>query len=164
MPTPTYTPLATITISASVASVTFSSIPSTYRDLVIISTINPVEPGSIYVRLNGDTGNNYTSVTLSGSPDGATSGTASTSYAVLGISRAGSANIQNAITEFFDYSATDKHKTMLGRQRHSTEAATAAARWANTNAITSIQISAAGNFTTTSYASGTTISLYGVIA
>ena len=36
MPTPTYTPLATVTLGTSAASVTFSSIPATYRDLILI--------------------------------------------------------------------------------------------------------------------------------
>jgi hypothetical protein len=58
-----------------------------------------------------------------------------------------------------DYSATDKHKTVLIRQNSVADSAFAmGARWANTAAITSIQLSlGAATFST-----GTTFALYGI--
>jgi hypothetical protein len=62
-----------------------------------------------------------------------------------------------------DYSATNKHKTVLVRADNANSITMAhAARWANTSAITSIVLTSfegAGNF-----AIGSTFSLYGVIA
>jgi hypothetical protein len=61
-----------------------------------------------------------------------------------------------------DYSATDKHKTVLSRYGNSsTEVDMAASRWADTSAINSIQILLADAET---YSAGSNFSLYGVIA
>jgi hypothetical protein len=64
--------------------------------------------------------------------------------------------------QVMDYSATDKHKTLLARASYAgNQAQAAAARWASTSAITSITLFMdAGR----SFATGTTFSLYGVIA
>jgi hypothetical protein len=62
-----------------------------------------------------------------------------------------------------DYSATDKHKTVLSRNNVAGGGVDAFAnRWANTAAITSVEVrvSTGGQF----FATPTTLSLYGVIA
>jgi hypothetical protein len=57
MPTPTYTPLATVTLGTTAASVTFSSIPATYRDLIfVLSGLGG--SANITLRYNGDSGSN----------------------------------------------------------------------------------------------------------
>jgi len=67
------------------------------------------------------------------------------------------------ISQLLDYSATDKHKTLINRLNSTNGGSSTenveqqAARWANTAAVTSIEIF--GNF-----ASGATFNLYGVIA
>ena len=60
-----------------------------------------------------------------------------------------------------DYSATDKHKTVLSRSGQANSAVDAwAGRWANTTGITSFGMApATGNFQ-----AGSVFSLYGVIA
>jgi hypothetical protein len=66
-----------------------------------------------------------------------------------------------AIANIMDYSATDKHKTILTRGNGTSDAVIAFAnRWANTAAVTSV----AASTLTGTFNSGTTISLYGVIA
>jgi hypothetical protein len=64
MPTPTYTPLATVTLASTASSVTFSSIPATYRDLVVVhnnfGTVN--NDANSNFRFNGDSGSNYSRV------------------------------------------------------------------------------------------------------
>ena len=161
MPTPTYTPLATVTLASVSAAVTFSSIPANYRDL--ICTV--VAPGSTTlqgrIRLNGDTGANYSYVRMSGS------GSARTSVAAVsqtlgflsGIAVATTANALQLSIEVMDYSATDKHKTILSRADQSTSGTEAFAnRWANTAAVTSVRILTS----TGSWAIGSTFSLYGI--
>jgi hypothetical protein len=66
------------------------------------------------------------------------------------------------IAHIMDYSATDKHKTVLARSNDASMVTYASAsRWASTNAITSILIDPDS---TTQIAVGSTLSLYGIIS
>jgi hypothetical protein len=164
MPTNTYTPLATLTLTGTAASVTFSSIPATYRDLVLIVQHKVSGAGETDVQFNADTGNNYQTVTMRA---GASASTFSATYTANGIKPQNSVGGATSTNDFFrvdimDYSATDKHKVSLLRsgngsasfiQNHSV-------RWANTAAITSVKCTATG----TTYAVGSTFSLYGIVS
>jgi len=159
-----YVPLANITLGSSAATVTFSSISQSYRDLVfILQTGNSATTGIIGI-FNSDTAANYSYVWGGGSGSAASSGSsASASGAYFG------ANIwsTNTLTMQFnisimDYSATDKHKTFLSRADEiNTNTTMNAGRWANTAAITSVQFKGVGG---SNIIAGTTISLYGVSA
>jgi hypothetical protein len=165
MPTPTYTPLATVTLGTAAASVTFSSIPATYRDLICVTSTFQTNAGDQYssYRINGDTGANYNWVymdTYPGTPSsGATSNATSSLWTYT--QNVSSTTPLTTIVQFMDYSATDKHKTQLHRFGAASPTVGAyASRWANTAAVTSISILA----TSGNYQSGSTFSLYGVIA
>jgi len=71
MPSPTYKAIATTTVGAGgSAAITFSSIPSTYTDLLIKISLRgsySVQAYSASLRFNSDTGNNYTTLSLYGS-------------------------------------------------------------------------------------------------
>jgi len=160
MPTPTYTPLAEITLSSSAASVTFSSISQAYRDLVLVVSAAGTTTGNLQIRVNGDSGSNYSYVGMSGSGTTTYSYSGTTTYAYINYS-----TYMNTTPgfmcklDFQDYSATDKHKAILLRSddaRAGSEAHTV--RWANTAAITSI----ACITTATAFAAGSTFSLYGI--
>lgn len=73
---PTYTLIASNTLGSSAASVTFSSIPSTYTDLVLLgstrTTQNDTE-GTIKLTFNNDTGSNYSKTKLEGNGAGPSS-------------------------------------------------------------------------------------------
>jgi hypothetical protein len=160
VPTPTYVPLATVTLGSSAATITFSSIPATYRDLVLIGnfipTLNPVTD-SFYILLNGDTGNSYSYVRMVGT------GSAASSYATSGADTvANSIGVMtyqwgNVAVSLQDYSATDKHKTWLSRSSFGWSTAIAG-RWANTNAVNSVTIKTQG----TTFQVGSTFSIFGV--
>jgi hypothetical protein len=158
MPTPTYTPLANITLGSSSSSVTFSSIPATYRDLVLILRGSfTATSGAAGFRLNGDSGSNYPSVFMRGNGSNAASATANESYGPIWY--AGDPSTGMAIVSFMDYSATDKHKTALTRDtNNNSHTAAYATRWANTAAVNSIQVLA----TATTWVAGTTFALYGI--
>jgi hypothetical protein len=161
MPTPTYTPLATVTLGASAASVTFSSIPATYRDLilVIIGNSSTLSAASVAARPNNDSVN-ASGVFMVGT--GSTTSSATFTSGIFVASLAPS-NLSNStgITHIMDYSATDKHKTFLNRNSDAGDFVGAQAeRWASTSAITSLVLIP----TSQSLGSGTTFSLYGVIA
>jgi hypothetical protein len=161
MPTPTYTPLATVTLGSSAASVTFSSIPATYRDLILVvdNAATGVDQQFGY-RFNGDSGANYPWVYALGSSSGA--GAASGSSDLQG--RLGNINTtrSNHLLQIMDYSATDKHKTTLARSNDATRSQSwmFAGRWANTAAITSVRIAPVADF----FSTGAVVSLYGIAA
>ena len=163
MPTSTYRPLATVTLGSSASSVTFSSIPATYRDLILVFDGTTTDAADFRLRLNNDSGSNYSYVLMGGRAAGTTSAAGSSQtvmYPVLGTSIAGQRI--NYIAQVMDYSATDKHKTVLFRDNGNNAifVAASAQRWANTGAVTQLNLF----LTTSTYAAGCTISLYGVIA
>lgn len=163
MPTATYTPLANITLANSTnASVTFSSIPATYRDLVVIvNAIASVSNIQARFRLNGDTGTNYSYVRMSGN------GTTATSVGITALSLGQLSAIAAATTtgalqikmDILDYTQTNKHKTIISRADQPANATEAFSnRWASTAAVTSVTIlTNSGN-----WAIGSTFALYGI--
>jgi hypothetical protein len=158
MPTETYTALATVTLGSSASSVTFSSIPASYRDLVLVYNGTGTSGQSLQPRFNNDTGGNYTTVRMYNSGGG--SSPASDNYAPAEIGYNNTTN--TGIANIMDYSATDKHKTYLtrwGNADGTSYVQAYAARWANTAAITSIQITNSGGG---NIAAGSTFNLYGI--
>lgn len=156
MPTPTYVPLATITLTTTPNSVTFSSIPSNYRDLVLISNQKGTILNESFVSLNGSS-SGFSGVRMIASSGGATSNTYSDNIG-MGVMLDTDGVF---IYQFMDYSATDKHKTILAKQvrGQNSVVGTTAHRWANTSAITSITI-AGQPFS--SWNTGTYFHLYGI--
>jgi hypothetical protein len=157
MPTPTYIALATTTLGSAAASVTFSSIPATFRDLVFVFD-GIGNAGNGRITFNSDsTMTNYKQVRMYDF-----SGTVASDVLDDNLWNLGSlANRQNAIVQIQDYAQTDKHKTSLIRHNTpSTAVGASATRWANTNAITTITITQLSG----TFSAGSTFSLYGVAA
>jgi hypothetical protein len=160
MPTPTYDLIASTTLAASSPEVVFGSLPQGYRDLILVVFGKTTIGANLAVRPNNDTGLNYALVRMfatSGGP-GSSSGTAENYYYVGGFGT----TLESIITlQIMDYSATDKHKTALAVQDIGADTTMRiATRWANTSAITSLVLAP----TTGQFSSGSTFSLYGVIA
>jgi hypothetical protein len=161
MPTPTYIPLATVTLGSSASSVTFSSIPATYRDLILVMNSKVVSStASVRARFNGDSGSNYPRVAMSGDGSRTLSVADTQSFAsISGATSVSDAFSYNSVTQIMDYSATDKHKTVLSRANNtSNEVSAIASRWANTSAITSVEVFVSSG----SYDTGSTFALYGI--
>jgi len=154
-----YVPLATKTLTATQASVTFSSISQAYKDLVLVCSMsNTVGNGAFLIRLNSDTGANYNWVRMFGDGTSTSSDFTTTTSATIGNFGASQSNSQLSI---MDYSATDKHKTILSRTNDSNYIVSAnAARWASTSAVTSFIVYPAGN----AFTIGSSFTLYGVAA
>ena len=159
MPTPTYTPLATVTLGSSASSVTFSSIPATYRDLILVMNGSSGSGfGSVLMRFNSDSGSNYNHVLMYGYGSGSF-GSEQVSNQTSNQIGVATDTISTFVVQILDSSATDKHKSWLAREGFDVGNTIATAgRWANTNAITSIQV-----FNRT-FAVGHTFSLYGISA
>jgi hypothetical protein len=153
MPTPTYKPLATVTLSSSASSVTFGSIPGSYRDLVLVASADN-SINQLNLRFNGDGGANYSRI-------GGYAPNPAVAFAETNVTEArsglSSSGFRASVTQIMDYSATDKHKIILNRAATSV-VVMQAVRWANTAAITTMLCSAgAGTFS-----AGSTFSLYGI--
>ena len=159
MPTPTYTALATVTLASTATSITFSSIPATYRDLVLVTNGKATATASLRIRVNSDTGNNYFWVRMIGEAAGAFSDSSSPANFLDGGNPSTTEGYMS-ITQFMDYSATDKHKTTLHRISfpNNTHVLANGGRWLNTAAITSIQVY------NPTFAVGFTASLYGIVS
>ena len=157
----TYEPIATTTASGSSNSVTFSSISGTFTDLVLVLSAN-VLTATDYLRLrvNSDTGSNYSYTFLYGTGSSAASSRQSsvTSVVYNAINTGSSPNI--ALIQFMNYSNTTTYKTFLTRNTvPANETNAFVALWRSTSAITSIAIDGTDgrNFT-----SGSTFTLYGI--
>ena len=158
MPTPTYDLIASNVLGSSAASVTFSSIPATYGDLVlVVEALGSGGTVDINVTFNSDTGSNYPFVSMNGTGTG-TSSLALTGSNISGINATTTSKSIN-IFQIMDYSVTDKHKTVLTRRDRADSATqTRANRWADTSAINTIAITTPSN----NYAAGSTFYLYGI--
>jgi hypothetical protein len=163
MPTPTYTPLANVTLGSAASSLTFSSIPATYRDLIVVVSAAGSTTLEGRLRLNGDSGSNYNYNRMSGSGSAATGADAAnqSSAFLSAIAQATTTARMQMNINIMDYSATDKHTTIINRADQAENGTDAIVnRWANTAAVTSVQIlTSTGN-----WASGSTFALYGVIS
>lgn len=174
----TYTPIASVTLSSAQSSVTFSGIPQTYTDLVVVgsmrsdtTTFNNMNFPQ--VQFNGDTGSTYSNTTLysrntgggwsalstrSSNTDGINSGgIATTSF--------GSSIFSTYIVNVMNYTNTTTNKTVIARVGTGGDltnmdgTSANVGLWRNTAAITSLRIvaSSSGNFV-----AGSTFNLYGV--
>lgn len=159
----TYEAIATQTLGSATASVTFSSIPSTYTDLVLVTNVKAVSGTTDLVcRVNGDTGTNYSWTALAG--NGGTAYSTRESNFSRGyleyVAYIGSALNFNSITSFMNYANTTTYKTFLSRGNNASYGAGAVVNtWRSTSAITSILIylDNSANLDT-----GSTFSLYGI--
>ena len=162
----TYEPIATTTASGSVSSITFSSIPTTYTDLVIVSDC-AVGSGTLYFAYqvgNGsvDTGSNYSYTYLLGSGTAASSGRVSGDTRIEPFTNTGANNRLNVITSIQNYANTTTYKTTLTRHNSPSDTRGVGASvglWRSTSAINTIKIISIdnNNFTNTS-----TFTLYGI--
>lgn len=159
--TATYEAIATTTASGSVSEVTFSTITGSFTDLVVVCSTKVASGGitSIGVRFNSDAGTNYSYTLLQGDGSSAASQRQSnTDQLIWGLTNGGEDTI--SILQIQNYSNTTTYKTVLGRGNSAGALVRASVGlWRNTNAITSVSLIAALNFTNTS-----TFTLYGIKA
>lgn len=164
----TYEPIATQTVSSSTASVTFSSIPQTYTDLIIVAQIDPAASNyGLRFRINSDTASNYSGTVLAGTGSAASSTRYSNETSGPGGSNlnGGSNDYANIfILNFMSYTNTNIFKTVLSEGSSAgTEVTRAVSLWRSTSAINSITLSLGGGFPGTNIDAGI-FTLYGVKA
>lgn len=157
----TYTPLSTQTLGSSASSITFSSISSAYTDIVLVLASSTVS-GAVtnhYLRVNGDTGSNYSYTRLYG--DGTSAGSdRGTNSSLILLGEVGT-TITNNIIHFQNYSNTTTYKTILNRGNATIGTVNGVVGlWRSTSAINSITVFPISG----SFATGTTATIYGIAA
>jgi hypothetical protein len=170
MPTNTYVALATQTLSSSAATITFSSIPQGYTDLVLVFQCAASSANMNFdIRVgNGtvDSGSNYSGTYLVGASGGASSSRLSNQD----LMRTGqncfirtSGDVFQCISQFMNYSNTTTNKTVIHRLGNANQSTveSSVSLYSNTAAINIITI---GSFSGATMAAGTTASLYGIAA
>lgn len=158
----TYEPIATTTLGSAAASVTFSSIPSTYTDLILIIDGSVTGNAGIQLRFNSDSNSNYSFTRMTGDGTSASSDRSSNAtFMELGYYLSTTRNMN--ILHIFNYANTTTFKTVLNRANaQSSNIGTQAyvELWRKTpEAINTILIQNANQFT-----SGSTFTLYGIKA
>lgn len=169
--TGTYTLINSTTLTTATASVTFSSIPGTYTDLVLVSAAIPTSNGmGLRLQFNSDTNSNYSRTTLTGyavpgTGVGSTRFTNQTSISSNWQVGGGTGGPSTHIHNIQDYSNTTTYKTVVFRANmypysSNYEVTAEVGLWRSTSAITSITMSSS----TGNLASGSTFKLYGIEA
>ena len=165
----TYTLIASNTLSTATATITFSSIPATYTDLLVkISARDTYASVStaFYLEFNGNTGANYNMRRLRGTGSAADSYSESNTttinlYNIKPGSSATANTFGNAEIYIPNYTSSNNKSVSVDGvgENNATEAYAAlfAGLWAQTNAITSIKL-----YAETSFVQYSTFYLYGI--
>ena len=159
----TYTPIATTTLGSAATSYTFSSIPSTYTDLVLVATPLSSSPANFSFQFNGDTGSNYSATGLAGSGSSTASWRqVNSTVPYLGYYSYSHTGQSNNIISIMNYANTTTYKTFLCRANNAAAGVEGiVGLWRSTAAITSIKVlfTGGGNIE-----AGSTFTLYGIAA
>jgi hypothetical protein len=142
--TTTYEPIATTTLSAGTASVTFSAIPATYTDLVLVFNGTSASNQAMELRFNGDTATNYSATRILGDGASATSDRTSTSDVML-VGNLYTSQTVNII-QVMNYANATTCKTVLCRSNNAgAQVSFRAGLWRKTpEAITTILVRPGG--------------------
>jgi len=154
----TYEPIATTTLGSATASYTFSSIPATYTDLVLVANFSKSAAARLDMQFNGDTGSNYSYTRLNGNGTSASSDRLSN----FGVIDAGytDTTISTSIIQINNYANTTTQKTaMIRANASSLNVGLFLGLWRSTAAINSITLGGGNNLQT-----GSTFTLYGIKA
>lgn len=162
----TYEPISTTTLGSAAASISLTSIPSTYTDLVLIMTPVVTTATTFALRYNGvSTGTPYSVTVLYGDGSAAAS-TRLSSQNEIRISYGAtsrSTNTGNIIVSIFNYSNSTTYKTNLSRDNYASEGTGAnVGLWRSTAAITQIDLIPVSGGTIIN--TGTVVTLYGIKA
>ena len=163
---PAFEWIASATGTGSSGTITFSSIPQTYKHLQIRLMYQGVSGTALLLRFNGDSGSNYPFHRMYGDGSTVTAQGYSAQNAIYCSSSSSTTSntMATVIIDIHDYASTTKNKTTRGfagfDANGSGRGELNSGLWLNTNAITSLDLISSGTaFTTTS-----SFALYGIKA
>lgn len=154
----TYDKIASQTLPSATATITFTSIPATYTDIVLVLAGVYTADNFVNCRINNDTASNYSATNLRGNGTSATSGRYSNASFGIGFG----SSPENATFHFMNYSNTTTNKTVLVRSnKASSETRAVVGLYRSTSAISRLDLlhDSANGFNT-----GTMVTLYGIKA
>ena len=175
-----YESIMTVPVSSSTASVSFTSIPSTYKHLQIRAITKVVSAGTggaaLFMRFNSDSGNNYAIHQLYGNGSSAAAAAdSSVSYAFVGnnggyqsLTTGDGASMFSAhVIDILDYANTSKYKTVRalhGRENNSTTGRIMleSGLWQNTSAVSDIAFTMRDGSGASNIAQYSHFALYGI--
>lgn len=160
--TATYEPISTQTLGTATASVTFSSIPATYTDLVLVFNGQVATANNIVLQFNSDTTTNYSATYLLGDGSSALSGRLSNRSFIDGGGVSATSN-STSVFNIFNYTNTTTFKTVICRSSTPGDAAYVwVSMWRKTpETISSILVRTVNSY---NFSVGCTFTLYGVKA
>jgi hypothetical protein len=158
----TYEPIATNTLGSATGTITFSSIPSTFTDLILLANGNSSTLVDTYLRFNNDsTSGLYSTTRLYGNGSTAASDrpAGQTNQILAGDFSTSSNTI--TIIQINNYSNTTTNKTALIRANIANSIVFAnVGLWRNNNAISTVSMSTSSG----TFSIGSTFTLYGIKA
>ena len=152
--------------TGSSSTITFSSIPQTYKHLQIRSNAGDGAGNIINLRFNSDSGSNYAyhRILGNGTTVTATGAATQTESAAVAYARGTTSIMGVSITDVLDYPSTSKYKTIRSFMGYdlngSGQLYLSSGLWQSTSAVTSITLinNGGANFSTAS-----TFALYGMV-
>ena len=157
----TYDQIFTTTLTTAVSSVTISSIPAIYTDLVLIVNNKLVSgSSSLRIQFNGDTGTNYSGTQIYGYTSASSGRETSTATPYMGSESTGWGTHNLNI---FSYANTSVYKTWTYRSGDVGVgiAEAGAYLWRSTSAISSIKLF---DYSSNNFDIGSSFTLYGIAA
>lgn len=159
----TYDPISSFVLGSAATEVTFSSIPSTFTDLVVVARFEYNFDSQAFMRLNGSSSSIYSTTQMIGT--GTTMVAARTSGTTqwqLEYAAADYANQTIITVHINNYANTNMFKTGICLTGSSGgEASRFAMLWRDTAAINSVTVGRSGSG---QYIAGSTFALYGIKA
>jgi hypothetical protein len=166
----TYEPIQSYTLGSDQQTITFSSIPQTYTDLVLVMNFgSTADNGSaIRMRINNDNSNLYSTTYLQGLFSGSVPGSAreAGTMAALGYQIGAFTGLKNTyVLHFMEYANTNIYKNYIGRVNGTDGTAINAMCYRSNSAITSLSFRV-GNYDspTASFAANSIFTLHGIKA
>jgi len=161
----TYEAIATATASGSTNNVTFSSIPSTYTDIVAVLNVKLSATGTCWSYVNSDASSGlYSDTVLLGTGSAAQSfrNTGQNALIIAEASAVSATNFNTIIVHYMNYANSSVFKTVLSRNNAADIQTSATVNlWRNTTAINTINFN---TFGAPNFAAGSTFSLFGIKA
>lgn len=163
MATTTYEPIASQTLGSASANITFTAIPQTYTDLIVVFNGSSTGTAQYFMQVgNGsiDTGSNYSTTGLTGNGSSVvalgypndTVGIRADLYATAG------GNIKQTMFQIQNYSNTTTNKSILVRSAlPASETVACVGLWRSNSAINTLRLT-----TSSTFSAGATVSLYGI--
>jgi len=162
----TYESIATTTTTSASPAITFSSIPQTFTDLVLVISVRANSTPTSFgtgVRFNSDTGTNYSRTVLYGSGSSAVSFRDTNQTRIFYSSGSTTASQFNLIrVNIMNYTNSSIYKQVATRNDdYSDVTSVSSSVWRSNSAITSITVTPYDD-NSTGFATGSSFTLYGI--